>query len=162
MINGILSRAGAKYVCFDIKTFYLSTPLGRPDYLKIQLSKISQEFIKEYNLNSSAHKVWVYFEIRCGCYGLPQYGILANKKLILSFGKRRLLWGQNYTGSMETQMETNIIMFNCRWLWSRICWETTCLSLSQNPQKIPQYHQRLGRKEIFWYWFKMELWKETM
>ena len=71
MINGILSRAGAKYVCFDIDFFYLSTPLGRPEYVKIQLSKIPQQFIKEYNLNSSVHKGWVYFEIRFGCYGLP-------------------------------------------------------------------------------------------
>ena len=42
MINSVLSRAGAKYVCFDIEFFYLSTPLGRPEYVKIQLSKIPQ------------------------------------------------------------------------------------------------------------------------
>ena len=51
--------------------------------MKIQLSKIPQEFITEYNLNSSVHKCWVYLIIRRGCYGLPQYGILANKQLIL-------------------------------------------------------------------------------
>ena len=79
MINSILSREGAKYVCFDIYIFYLSTPLGRPEYVKTQLSKIPQEFIKEYNLNISAHKDWVYFEIRRGCYVLPQYVILAKK-----------------------------------------------------------------------------------
>ena len=77
MINSILSRTGAKYVCFDIETFYLSIPLGRPEYLKFQLSNIPQEFITEYNLKSSLHKGWVYFEIRRGCYGLPQSGILA-------------------------------------------------------------------------------------
>ena len=47
MINSFLSREGAKYVCFDIEFFYLSTPLGRPEYGKIQLSKIPQEFIVE-------------------------------------------------------------------------------------------------------------------
>ena len=30
MINSVLSRKGAKYVCFYIENFYLSTPLGRP------------------------------------------------------------------------------------------------------------------------------------
>ena len=40
MINSVLSRSGDKYVCFDIEFFYLSTPLGRPEYVKIQLSKI--------------------------------------------------------------------------------------------------------------------------
>ena len=47
MNNNVLSRKGAKYVCFDIEKFYLSTPLGRPEYVKIQLSKIPEEFIKE-------------------------------------------------------------------------------------------------------------------
>ena len=30
MVNSILSRSGANYVCFDIENFYVSTPLGRP------------------------------------------------------------------------------------------------------------------------------------
>ena len=47
IINSILSRSGAKYVCFDIGKFYLITPLGRPEYVKIQLSKNPQEFIIE-------------------------------------------------------------------------------------------------------------------
>ena len=76
VIDSILSRTGAKYVCFDIENFYLSTPLGRPEYVKIQLSNITQEFIKEYNLAIFAHKGWVYFEIRCGFYGLPQSVIM--------------------------------------------------------------------------------------
>ena len=46
MIKSVFSRKGAKYVCFDIETFYISTPLGRPEYVKFQLSKIPEEFIK--------------------------------------------------------------------------------------------------------------------
>ena len=83
MINSVLSQARAKYVCFEIENFYLSTPLGRPEYVRIQLSKIPQEFVNEYNLTIFAHKGWIYFEIRCGCYGLPQSGILKNKQLII-------------------------------------------------------------------------------
>ena len=56
MINSILSQIGAKYLCFDIEFFYLSTPLGRPEYVRIQLSKIPQEFIEEYNLTIFSHK----------------------------------------------------------------------------------------------------------
>ena len=87
MINSVLSRAIAKYVWFDIETFYLSTPLGRPEYVKIQLSKIPQEFIAEYNLTSLVHKGWIYFEIRRGCYVLPQSGMLGNKQLRLILQK---------------------------------------------------------------------------
>ena len=82
MINSISSKSGSKYVCFDIEIFYLSTSLGRPEYVKIQLSKPPQESSKEYNLNSSEHKGWVYFEIRRGCYGLTESGILTNKQTI--------------------------------------------------------------------------------
>ena len=39
MIKIILSRAGAKYVCFYIENFYLSTPLGRPEYVKFNFQK---------------------------------------------------------------------------------------------------------------------------
>ena len=59
MINSVLSRKGAKYVCFDIRNFYLSTPLGRPEYVKIQLSKIPEEFITEYNITRLVHEGWI-------------------------------------------------------------------------------------------------------
>ena len=55
--------------------------------MKIQLSKIPQEFITEYNLTSLMHEGWIYFKIRRGCYGLPQYGMLANKQLRLRLEK---------------------------------------------------------------------------
>ena len=55
--------------------------------MKIQLSKIPQEFITEYNLTSLLHKGWIYFEIHRGCYGLPQSGMLANKQLRLRLEK---------------------------------------------------------------------------
>ena len=74
-------------MCFGIDFFYLSTPLGRPEYVKTQLSKTPQEFISEYNLSSLVNKGWIYFEIRHGCYGLPQYGILAKKQLRLRLEK---------------------------------------------------------------------------
>ena len=73
---------------FQHINFYLSTQLGWPEYVNIQLSKIPQEFINEYNLTSSAHKGWVYFEIHCGYYVLPQSGILANKQLRLRLVKK--------------------------------------------------------------------------
>ena len=72
---------------FDNDFLNLSTLLGRPEYAEIQLSKIAQEFIKEHNLNSSAQKRWVYFEIRLGCCGLPQSRIIANKQLRLRLEK---------------------------------------------------------------------------
>ena len=98
MITSVLSREGANYVCFDIENIYLSTPLRRPEYVKIQLSKIPQEFIAEYNLTSLVHKGWIYFEIHCGCYGLPQSGMLENKQLRLRLEKEGYYEARNTPG----------------------------------------------------------------
>ena len=73
ILNSVLSRKGSKFVTFDIKNFYLQTPLNRPEYVRIILSDIPQEFIDEYNLLDYVHiNSWIYFEIRNGVYGLPQ------------------------------------------------------------------------------------------
>ena len=56
-------------------------PMDRPEYVRIRLEDIPQEFIDEYNLTPYAHNGWIYFEIIKGCYGLPQAGKLANDLL---------------------------------------------------------------------------------
>ena len=71
---------------------------------------IPKEFINEYNIAIFAHKGWVYFEICCGCYGLPQSGIMSKKQLIMILEKE----GYYESRNMATQMETNPILFNCR------------------------------------------------
>jgi hypothetical protein len=81
MINSVLSKRGAKAVCFDIKNFYLDTPMDEPEYVRIKLKDIPQEVIDEYNLKEYVHNGWVYYEIVNGCYGLPQSGRLANDLL---------------------------------------------------------------------------------
>ena len=80
-INSVLSTIGARFACFDISNFYLGTPLDRPEYVRIHISQISQEFIDEYNLTEYEHNGWIYFEITKGVYGLKQSGKLANDLL---------------------------------------------------------------------------------
>jgi hypothetical protein len=64
-----------------LKNFYLDTPMPDPEYVRIKISDIPAEFIEEYNLAGKDRDGWIYFEIRQGCYGLPQSGILANNLL---------------------------------------------------------------------------------
>ena len=78
LINIVLSSKGARFVCFDIKNFYLGTPLDRPEYAHIHLKGIPEEFIAEYNLTAYARDGWVYFLILKCVYGLPQAVKLAN------------------------------------------------------------------------------------
>ena len=81
IINSVLSRPGAKFACFDLKNFYLDTPLEESEYVWIKLTEIPQEFIDEYTLLNFQCNGWIYFEIIRGCYGLKQSGKLANELL---------------------------------------------------------------------------------
>ena len=49
IINSVLSRAGAKYVCFDIEYFYLSTPLGRPEYPNIHHTNTAPSIMGQHS-----------------------------------------------------------------------------------------------------------------
>ena len=55
--------------------------MERPEYVKIKLTDIPQEFIDEYNLLTYEYNGWVFFEVIKGCYGLPQSWRLANDLL---------------------------------------------------------------------------------
>ena len=50
MWNSILSTEGAKYMCLDIKNFYLSAPLDRYKYMKMHLMLFPKWIIEQYNL----------------------------------------------------------------------------------------------------------------
>ena len=89
-INSTLSRPKRKYCSFDVKNFYLNTPMERSEYMKIQISQIPDEIIAEYMLRNKVHSDGaVYIEIQKGMYGLPQAGMLANKLLKCQLTKHR-------------------------------------------------------------------------
>jgi hypothetical protein len=44
MWNSVLSTKSAKYMCLDIKNFYLSAPLDRFEYMKIPLALFAMDF----------------------------------------------------------------------------------------------------------------------
>ena len=48
--NSVVSTRGAKYACADIKSFYLKTPLDRPEYMRMPMNLIPQEFQDVFSL----------------------------------------------------------------------------------------------------------------
>jgi hypothetical protein len=56
LFNSVISTKGARFMTMDISNFYLMTPLSRPEYIRVKLSDIPDEIIKEYNLKSKATK----------------------------------------------------------------------------------------------------------
>ena len=66
MMNSVLSRKVSKFITYDIRNYYLATPLEYPECVKIKLTDIPHEFIDKYNLHDYVHEGWVYFEILNG------------------------------------------------------------------------------------------------
>jgi hypothetical protein len=94
--NSVVSTPDARYMCLDIKNFYLTAALEYFEYMKIPLSLFPSWTIKQYNLKELALDGWVYIEMRRAVWGLPQAGILANKRL------RRKLAPFGYYESVNT------------------------------------------------------------
>ena len=63
VINRLLSRQNAHFSAFDINFFYQDTPREKPEYVRVKLDDIPQEFIKEYHLLENERHGWVYFEV---------------------------------------------------------------------------------------------------
>ena len=82
MWNSVLSTEGAKYMCLDIKNFYLIAPLDWYEYMKMPLSLFPTWTKEQDNLNKLAKNGFVYLEMRRAVLGLPQAGILVNKLLL--------------------------------------------------------------------------------
>ena len=80
-LNGVISTDGAKFMCLDIKNFYLGTPLDRPEYARIPAKYIPINIMDKYNLWDMVEDGHVYISIHKGMYGLPQAGRLANDLL---------------------------------------------------------------------------------
>ncbi len=81
MWKSILSTAGTKYVCLDIKNFYLTAPLDRFEYTKIPIALFPEWVVKQYKLMKHVLNGFIYLEMQRAVWGLPQTGILANKLL---------------------------------------------------------------------------------
>ena len=81
-LNSVISMPGAKYACFDVKNFYLNTPMDQTEYVRIKIEDVPDEIIEEYNLREMVDDDgYLYVEVKKGMYGLPQAGLLAQQLL---------------------------------------------------------------------------------
>ena len=63
MWNSVLSTKGAKYMCLNIKNFYLTAPLDRYKYMKMPISLFPSWRKEQYNLDKLAKNGFVYLEM---------------------------------------------------------------------------------------------------
>ena len=64
--NSVISTPDAKYMCADIKSFYLETPLDQYEYMKMRLDLFPQELRNKCNLEPKAKDGYVFMEIQKG------------------------------------------------------------------------------------------------
>jgi hypothetical protein len=101
--NSTISTPGTRYMCTDVKNFYLNTLLERPEYMQLALTIIPQEIIYKYKLMGKERNGKVYIRIDKGTYGLPQAGRLANNLL----STRLAPHGYTHADTMDCLFKTN-------------------------------------------------------
>ncbi len=83
--NSVISTPWAQYMCLDINLFYLTAHLEYFKYMWMLLVLFPGWIQEQYNIKLLAYKGYVHLEMRRAVWGLPQAGILANKKLQCKF-----------------------------------------------------------------------------
>jgi hypothetical protein len=90
LLNSTISTPYARFSAFDINNFYYGTRMSRYEYMKLHISKISDEIIEEHELKPrTTSNSWVYMEIRKGMSGLEQAGRIAYDRLTTHLAKFR-------------------------------------------------------------------------
>jgi hypothetical protein len=64
MWNSVLSTEGAKYMCLDIKNFYLSASLDRYEYMKMPTALFLERIVKQYNLTQHVLHGFIYLDMQ--------------------------------------------------------------------------------------------------
>ena len=82
MLNSTISQAGSKFFGIDIKDFFLSSYMDKPEYMRLNIKDIPDDIILQYNLKEQMDaNGQVYFRILKGMYGLKQAAKLAYEQL---------------------------------------------------------------------------------
>jgi hypothetical protein len=83
LLNSVLAEPKAKFMCVDIKNFYLGTPMETAEYMRINAKDVPEDIMVAYKLAALVDdRGFLLVEIRKGMYGLAQAGILAQQRLV--------------------------------------------------------------------------------
>ena len=79
ILSSDLKRVCLRYVCSDLKVFYLGTPMSRYEYMQILIWPLPKEIMDKYDFHALVRNRYVLCEIRRGMYSLPQASIISYK-----------------------------------------------------------------------------------
>ena len=81
-LNSAISDVKSRYMCMDVKYFYLNNQIDREEYIMIQISMIPQEFVDKYNFIEKLNNIYFFARVTKGMYGIPQAGWIAHDDLV--------------------------------------------------------------------------------
>jgi hypothetical protein len=85
-----------KFMTLDIKDFYLGASLdGRPEFIRIPIKYIPESILTAYNLTKFITNGSILFQIDKCMYGLPQAGLISQKKLFQHLEKNGYIQDTN-------------------------------------------------------------------
>jgi hypothetical protein len=79
--NSVISDTKSRYMCMDVKDFYLNNPMARPEFIRIAVEMIPVEFMDAYQLWNLVDNGYIYARVDKGMYGFPQAGKIAQERL---------------------------------------------------------------------------------
>ena len=62
-IHSAISEVKSRYMCMDVKYFYLNNHMDRDKYIMIQISMIPQDFVEKYNLAEKSSNGYIYARV---------------------------------------------------------------------------------------------------
>ena len=80
--NSVISTPGARYMCIDIKDYYLNNAMDAPEFMWVPVAMLPQQVMDAYHLAPLVRNNMVLVRIEKGMYGLPQAGRIAQDRLI--------------------------------------------------------------------------------
>ena len=80
-LNEVVSDPTAHYMTADAVDYYLWARLDRPEYMSIDVKYIPTDIFERYQLAQYVYNGRVYVQVDGCLYGLPQAGLLAEKKM---------------------------------------------------------------------------------
>ena len=70
-VNSDISDIKSRYMCMDLKDFYLNNKMDKTKYTMIQISMIPREFVDQYNPMEKAHNVYIFEQVTKGGVWTP-------------------------------------------------------------------------------------------
>ena len=80
--NRAISDVKSRYMCMDVKDFYLNNMMDSAEYIMIQIAMVPREFLDKYNLQEKSHNGYTYARVTKGIYRLPQEEHISHDALV--------------------------------------------------------------------------------